>query len=228
METYTNSLGMEFALIPAGSFIMGVPLDNEGGGGNASPDHRVTISKPFYLSVGRVNCKQWLAVIKDGPDIVEDWGHGYVYPFPVRISWNDIQKFIEGLNKKEGHNRYRLPTEAEWEYAATTGVSSKRGLLYSYDYVSTGIQPFDGKPNSWGLYGMYDDMEWVQDWYDENYYRYSPSVDPRGPSSGSHRVARDTYWGPDNDFFSLTRRFYYSPDDRSLHLMHFRLALSLE
>jgi formylglycine-generating enzyme required for sulfatase activity len=122
------------------------------------------------------------------------------------VSWDDAQDFIRRLNQKEGHSLYRLPTEAEWEYAARAGSTStyffgdNKSQLGDYawygDNSGQETHPVGQKrPNAWGLYDMIGNVwEWNQDWFGETYYANSPSADPTGPSSGAARVFRGCSW----------------------------------
>ena len=162
------------------------------------------------------------------------------------ISWNDAQSFIKWLNKKEGGSHYRLPTEAEWEYSARAGTTtlyswgnskSQAGTYAWYDKNAYDVGAKYAhsvgrkKPNPWGLYDMHGNVwEWVQDWYDENYYRNSSASDPKGPSSGRRRVARGGGWADIARYLRSARRggswygsasslrsaycYYGSPGDR--------------
>jgi formylglycine-generating enzyme required for sulfatase activity len=199
--TRTNSIGMEFVLISPGTFTMGSGDGDKRASRNEKPAHQVRISKPFYLGKYEVSQAQWEAVMGNNPSNFK----GRSNPVEM-VSWDNVQEFINRLNKQEGHNSYRLPTEAEWEYAAragTTGVYSfgdDAGSLgqYAWWYGNSGdkTHPVGQKqPNAWGLYDMHGNVwEWVQDWYGENYYSSSPSTDPKGPPSGSHRVLRGAGW----------------------------------
>jgi formylglycine-generating enzyme required for sulfatase activity len=191
---HTNSIDMEFVMIPAGSFMMGSADDDKDAWSVEKPAHKVTISKPFYLGKYEVTQAQWEAVMGNTPSRFK----GRTNPVE-QISWNDAQAFIYRLNKQEGHSRYRLPTEAEWEYAARAGSTSAycfgddAGQLKQYawyDENSRSTYPVGQKaPNAWDLYDMHGNVrEWVQDWYGEGYYSRSPRTDPQGPSSGSSRV----------------------------------------
>jgi len=221
----TNSIGMKFRLIPAGEFWMGaVPGDDEAND-DESPRHRVEITKPFYLGVYEVTQEQWQRVmgttVRQQRDKVDkSWtmrGEGSSYPI-YYVSWGEAVAFCEKLNHREDGN-YRLPTEAEWEYACRAGAPTKyywgdsnsESVMKQYawyeknadDWYWTsphaareGTQPVGQKlPNAWGLYDMSGNVwEWCSDWYDKGYYNRSPSVDPRGPSSGDLRVLRGGSW----------------------------------
>ncbi|MDR1243237.1 MAG: formylglycine-generating enzyme family protein [Deltaproteobacteria bacterium] len=235
-KTHTNSIGMEFVLIPAGSFTMGSDKSkDEDADDDETPQHRVTISKPFYLGKYEVTQAQWEAVIGNNPSELKD---GPNHPVD-NVSWDDVQEFIARLNEKEGHNRYRLPTEAEWEYAARAGSASvysfgnDAGQLGKYAWYSGNSEgtthPVGAlEPNAWGLYDMHGNLkEWVQDWYGKQYYATSPSTDPRGPSSGSDRVLRGGSWLWGAYSCRSADRDDYSPVPHS-HIIGFRLALSIE
>lgn len=203
-STYKNSIGIEFVLIPAGTFEMG-SLD---GDSDERPLHTVTLSKPFYLGKYEVTQAQWQAVMGDNPSLFQGDPNR-----PVEQVWfNDVQDFISKLNAKEGGARYRLPTEAEWEYAARAGTTtaysfgddaSQLGQYAWYKDNSNGQTHAVGqkKPNPWGLFDMHGNVwEWVQDWYK----RYSPEAvtDPQGAEAGTHRGRRGGAW---NNFAKYCR-----------------------
>ncbi|MDR1043801.1 MAG: formylglycine-generating enzyme family protein [Candidatus Adiutrix sp.] len=232
-KTYTNSLGMEFTLIPAGSFTMGADKKFEDATDDEMPQHRVIISQPFYLGAYEVTQAQWTAVMGNNPSKFK------ILSNPVEmVSWNDVQAFIQWLNAKEGHNRYRLPTEAEWEYAAragTTGAYSFGGDKdslgrYAWYRDNSGEKTHSvgqKQPNALGLYDMHGNVwEWVQDWYGRN-YSSSSVTDPKGPSSGTLRVARGGSWSDSARYCRAAYRSHDSPDGRGDDV-GFRLALSPE
>jgi formylglycine-generating enzyme required for sulfatase activity len=174
---------------------------------------------------------QWEAVMGENPSKFKGRSN------PVEnVSWDDIQVFIKRLNQKEGTNKYRLPTEAEWEYAARAGTTS----AYSFgdDADSLGRYAwYDGnsgdkthpvgqkQPNPWGLHDMHGNIkEWVQDWYDQDYYAKSPARDPRGPSGGLFRVLRGGGWIDDAEDLRSAYRDSIFPNIRHYG---FRLAFSL-
>ncbi len=184
-EVITNKLGMNFVLIPAGSFVMGSPKSEKGRQWNET-QHRVTISKSFYMGETEVTQGQWNRLVSPNPSTHK---MGNAYPVDG-VSWNDAVDFINFLNKWEGTKKYRLPTEAEWEYACRAG--SKESLVlgpittfscndpepalidttwYCYNSGLAGpardFKPHPVKllkPNAWGLYDMQGNVqEWVQD-----------------------------------------------------------------
>jgi formylglycine-generating enzyme required for sulfatase activity len=233
-STDTNSLGVESVLIPAGSFMMGTDKDFGEDFYDETPQHKVNIGKPFYLGKYAVTQTQWTAVMGSNPSRFKGQNN------PVeQVSWDDAQDFTNRLNRKEGHKRYRLPTEAEWEYAARAGTTSTysfgddAGSMEQYAwYVNNSgdtTHPVgQKKPNAWGLYDMHGNVyEWVQDWYGEKYYSGSPSTDPRGPSSGSNRVLRGGSWFNNAATCRSAYRDDLSPGNRRV-LLGFRLALSPE
>lgn len=199
-KTDTNTIGMEFVLISAGSFMMGCDKNFEDCYDRETPEHRVNITKPFYLGKYEVTQTEWVAVMGSNPSKFKGKNN------PVEnISWNDAQEFILMLNQKEGGKKYRLPTEAEWEYAARAGTIT----AYSYgnderqlekyawydEDVSKGRSHPVGQlqPNPWGLHDMHGNVyEWVQDWFGD--YTSTSKTDPQGPGSGEYRVLRGGGW----------------------------------
>ncbi len=197
-------IGAEFVLIPAGTFMMGSPTDERWRNDDETL-HQVTISKPFYMQTTPVTRRQWKNVmggnIQPSPYFGDD-------ELPVgMVSWNDVQDFIKRLNQQEGTNEYRLPTEAEWEYACRAGSTTAycfgddHNLLGKYAWCQENcvdISPVGlKKPNAWGLHDMHGNVfEWCQDWYGD--YPSGVVTDPIGPSEGTHHVYRGGFygWGP--------------------------------
>ena len=199
-----NSLGMRFIYIEPGTFIMGSPPKEKG----RKPDevqHSVTLTKGFYLQSTEVTREQWRKLMGSDPINFTD---GCVDDCPVNhISWDDSIAFINKLNAKEGLNKYRLPTEAEWEYAcrAKSTTAFETGDNIETECVSDPAadkiawycanangkpQPVATKqPNKWGLHDMNGNVyEWCSDWYGA--YSSGPVTDPKGPAIGDTRVFR--------------------------------------
>jgi formylglycine-generating enzyme required for sulfatase activity len=193
-----NSVGMEFVLIKPGKFLMGSPAD-EPGRYTGEVQHRVNLTKPFYLQTTEVTQGQWQALMGKNPSSHKRCGDSC----PVeQVSWEDAQRFIQKLNQKEGTDKYRLPTEAEWEYACRAGSTPNgnittlqcgvddnlNGIGWYCGNSQNLIHPVAGKkPNAWGLYDMLGNVqEWCQDWFGG--YPDDEVVDPKGPKKGSYRV----------------------------------------
>jgi len=218
-SVYTNSTGMEFKRIPAGSFVMGKflppyprpPVES----GNASsqangyregdyklaeelakkdamPGFTATIEKSFYIGRFEVTQGQWKKIMGTNPSVFQ----GKKVPddanrHPVeRVTWADVQKFLAKLNQLEKGRKYRLPTEAEWEYAARAGATedipwSKIRQSAQIGLRSTSIVG-QKAPNAWGLYDMLGNVwEWVEDYYNEKIF-----ADSISPKSGSEHVLK--------------------------------------
>lgn len=243
-EVFTGAPGMRFVKIPTGEFLMGTSnLDpvlaemqtpNPRRVRDETPSHKVVIPEPFYLGETEVTQQQWLAVMGTRPGPYEYWQHSRWPELPVvSVTWHDVQRFIEALNEQSDTVRYRLPTEAEWEYAARAGTTGIRPfpieemdehvwyILTSYDEV----QPVgELQPNPWGLYDMLGNVwEWVQDWYAPEYYARSPTIDPQGPEDGSKRVRRG---GSYHCQLPLVRPAYRAADapDVTYSVVGFRLV----
>ncbi len=241
-QTFTNSIGMEFVLVPAGSFMMGTespncPNDDPFTEKNEyihcmgdilpeeTPKHKVEISRYFYMGKYEVTQEQWHKVMGNNPSHFRTEKAGEYSPnHPVeKVSWEDVQNFISKLNQMEKTDAYRLPTEAEWEYAACAGTTtaysfgddkSRLGEYAWYeDNSGKKTHPVGQlKPNAWGIYDMHGNVwEWCGDWYSDKYYSNSPSTDPNGPSSGSYRVYRGGGWGASAGYCRSAPRLSYSP-----------------
>jgi len=188
---------MEFVRIEPGTFVMGSPAGEEGRYDDEGPQTRVTITKPFYLGKYEVTQAEWEAVMGSNPSGFKKGGS-----YPVeQVSWNDCQEFIKKLNAKYPGRGFRLPTEAEWEYACRAGTTGARygeldAIAWWGDDTETGsTHPVGQKvANAWGLHDMLGNVwEWCADWYGGKLPRGSVT-DPAGPSSGSFRVYRGGSW----------------------------------
>ena len=207
-DTFTNSLNMTFVLIQPGTFMMGSP-SNEPQRDNDETQHQVTLTKGYYIQTTEVTQGQWQAIMGRNPSYFSNCGKDC----PVEnVSWDDVQDFIKQLNKKENTSRYRLPTEAEWEYAARAGSKgpfafgdclSTNEANYNGNYPLTGCSKGEYrktpiavgslKANAWGLYDMHGNVwEWCQDRYGD--YPNNAVSDPQGPTSGGPRVVRGGSW----------------------------------
>ncbi len=236
----TNSIGQTFVYIRPGTFMMGSPLKEKGRRDNEIL-HKVTLTKGFYMQTTEVTQGQWKAVMNNNPSWFKHCGDNC----PVEgVSWNDVQEFIRKLNKRSSKKTYRLPTEAEWEYAARAGTTTP---FNSGDYLSTddanynGEKPYSScskgqnrekiitvgsfRPNSWGLYDMHGNVwEWCQDWLGD--YLISEVTDPMGPPKGSHRVMRGGSWHFPIRYCRSAYR-YASQPDTEVSYIGFRLILHL-
>ena len=210
-----NSAGMTFALVPPGRFTMGSPEGESGHREHEGPAHPVAVKKPFYLSVYPVTQAQYERVMGRNPSAFTR-GHGGGPDHPVEmVSWEDAVRFCERLGRlpdEEAHGRaYRLPTEAEWEYACRAGTSAafscgdKLGPKEAHFAAPGSFGKSGGsghtaaaggrEPNAFGLFDMHGNVqEWVSDWYDEYYYHDSPPEDPQGPEHGTLKVVRGGCW----------------------------------
>ena len=189
-----NAATLEMVLIPAGEFLMGSPDSETRARDDEKPQHRVRITKPFYLGKYPVTQEQWEAVMGRNPSQFKGPKN------PVEnVSWEDCQAFLGKLNEHVRGEKFRLPTEAQWEYACRAGSKtrycfgddeSRLGEFAWHDAEQT--HPVGEKePNAWGLYDMQGNVwELCQDWYDARYYANSPTDDPPGSAVGKCRVSR--------------------------------------
>jgi formylglycine-generating enzyme required for sulfatase activity len=194
-------------------------MGSDTGASDETHVHEVHISKAFYLGKHEVTQGQWQAVMGTNPSNLKGDA-----TLPVEnVSWENVQAFIHQLNAKEGGTKYRLPTEAEWEYAARAGTTTaysfgddQRQLgeygWYSENSGSNTHLVGQKKPNAWGLYDMHGNIwEWVQDWY-APYDPAGSAVDPPGPSSGSVRGFRGGSWSGDPGYCRSASRNRAKPD----------------
>ncbi len=203
--SFTNSLGIKMIRVEPGTFLMGTgrpftiePSDDAAarraqthqstGDFDEVPQHKVTITRPFYISQTEVTIHQFRQFRADYP------GYDKFRPYASAISWDDAAAFCKWLSNKEGRH-YRLPTEAEWEYACRAGTDTP--------FWSGNKPPKHETPNPWGLKNMHTGVrEWCLDWY--AIYPEQPQVDPAGPTSGWTKVVR----GGSLDWSAQDRPYY--------------------
>jgi formylglycine-generating enzyme required for sulfatase activity len=217
-----NSLKMKLALIPPGEFQMGSPADESSRQTDETP-HRVRITQPFFLGVYEVTQREWEELMGSQPSHFSRGGDGKAQVsgmdtslFPVeRVSWEEATEFCRKLSQREG-KPYRLPTEAEWEYACRAGTTTAfhfGNVLNGENANMNGMDPngtttkgaYLARPapvgsygeNAFGLYDMHGNVwEWCSDRYASDYYFTSAASGPAptGPSEGSYRVLRGGSW----------------------------------
>jgi formylglycine-generating enzyme required for sulfatase activity len=244
----TNSIKMELVLIPSGEFLMGSHDTDQSAEDDEKPQHRVQITRPFYLGATEVTQGQYQAVMGENPSNFKGSDD-----LPVEtVSWLDAVKFCNKLSEREGRkpcyriegvavtiaggDGYRLPTEAEWEYACRAGSSTRYpfgddenglGGFAWYGKTSEGkTHPVGQKrPNAWGLHDMLGNVwEWCSDGYDFDYYKQLPVDDPPGADGASYRVIRGGGWSIEPRYCRSAFRLGNAPGDRSYSL-GLRLAL---
>lgn len=236
-QSFTNTLGMTFVRIHAGSFKMGSPTD-EPGRDSDEIQHRVTLTQDYYMQTTEVTQGQWQAIMGNNPSYFKNCSDRC----PVeKVSWNDVQAFIKKLNTMDSGRNYRLPTETEWEYAARAGTQAPFAFGYclSTNYANYhGNYPLTGcskgqyrkktlpvgslQKNAWGLYDMHGNVwEWCQDWYGA--YSTGNVINPSGPSSGWNRVFRGGSWNDNASYCRSARRYRILPECR-IDNLGFRLC----
>jgi uncharacterized protein (TIGR02996 family) len=252
-----SSLGMSLALIPAGKFRMGSPEGTSDRYEDAEgPPHAVQISRPFYLGVYPVTQAQYEQVTGSNPSqfAPERWrGRRHrreedPATFPVEnVTWQEAVDFCARLSalpqERSAGRVYRLPTEAEWEYACRAGLCSC--LLYHFgEWADSRQANFDGlapggpylrrptpvgsyAPNLFGLFDMHGNVsEWCADWFDPGYYPRSPRKDPRGPKEGDERILRGGSWYALGSACRAVHRGRYPPESRHGYV-GFRAAMAV-
>jgi prepilin-type processing-associated H-X9-DG protein len=210
---WKNTIGMTFVRIHSGTFEMGVADLGFGPPPPECPAHRVTITQPFWLGETEVTQQQYLQVMGFNPSLntPETAGVDSTAEFPVEnITWLEAKEFCEKLSalpeESLAHRQYRLPTEAEWEYACREGTNRPHSLPNKEQTELTGetagastyipigrVRRFP--PNSLGIYDLRGNVwEWCEDWFERGYYARSTNRDPQGPKSGFLKLARGSDW----------------------------------
>jgi formylglycine-generating enzyme required for sulfatase activity len=231
----SNSLGMKLVPVPAGTFAMG-SLDSEPGAEpDETPQHAVAITRPFYLGAHEVTQKQfWDTMGKNPSRFAPGKGGGWDHPVE-NVTWHEAKRFCEVLSQREGR-KYRLPTEAEWEYACRAGSRTP----YWFGSDARDLGPFawfaensdkrtrpvgTRQANVWGLHDMYGNVgEWCSDYYDRAYYKSKIGQDPQGPDRGEYRVWRGGSWDSYSGKCRSATRDRSRPDTRSPEI-GFRVVL---
>jgi len=235
-KTFTNSIGMKFVWIPPGTFIMGSPKVEQQRRDDET-QHKVTLTKGFYMGVYLVTQEQWQEIMGNNSSRFKGQKN-----LPVdAVSWDDCQEFIKKLREKE-KKLYRLPTEAEWEYACRSGTTTpfhfgetitteqanyngnftygngKNGVFRNKT-TPTGIFP----ANAWGLYDMHGN---VYQWCQDGYWKYPPTdvVDPHGSTIDNNRVLRGGSWRDEPGFCRSAVRGLDRPDTRWGGFIGFRVC----
>jgi formylglycine-generating enzyme required for sulfatase activity len=233
--------GIDFIAVESGCFLMGSPttelerVDDE-------RQHKVCLTKPYLLGKYEITQGQWEAIMGNNPSHFEKCGSRC----PIEsMSREDIQIFIQKLDEKTGF-KFRLPTEAEWEYAARAGTKTAFSFgenINTSQVNYDGDHPYKGKvigrdrktpvavgslpANSWGFHEMHGNVwELIQDWHNINYYKNSPLNDPKGPAKGTFIIRRGGSWRFGARFCRSAYRGRFRPDSSS-HLLGFRLAMTI-
>ncbi len=209
----------EMIYVPAGEFMMGSNSGEE----DEKPVHKI-ILKDFYIGKYEVTQREWTAVMGTNPSDFPGRNNPVEY-----VNLNEVQEYLKKLSKLTGH-KYRLPTEAEWEYACRAGSLSKYCFgnnpadLDEYGWhrensVEGTSSSGQKKPNEWGLYDMHGNVwEWCQDVYGDKYYSRSPQNDPPGPSSGGNRVVRGGGWPSGSGTVRSAYRLFCYYGDRNNYI----------
>jgi formylglycine-generating enzyme required for sulfatase activity len=254
-KTFKNSVGIEFVLIPAGKFMMGSPQTDLNRVEHEGPQHEVTLSRSFYLSKFEITQSQWAAVMGTATwqateEFLQEGSYGTGDDYPVYyISYGDVQKFLSKLKQLDPSLKYRLPTEAEWEYSARAGTTTRYSFgdsskmlgdhAWFLDNSSRSSHPVgQKKPNPWGLFDMHGNVwEWISDLDAEGVdgYLAKPQVDPTGSAPvdqtgeklSANRRKRGGSWWKDSAHCRTAVRggedFQSREDD-----LGFRLLLEIE
>ncbi|MDE0105017.1 MAG: formylglycine-generating enzyme family protein [Bryobacterales bacterium] len=210
----------EFVEVPAGEFLMGCGADDSDCDEDERPAHRVELRNGFEIGKYEVTQAQWMSVMGSNPSHFLGAAH------PVEnVSWTAAREFVSRLNRKGDPYLYRLPTEAEWEYAARAGDPHEfAGDLdeSAWHWANAGDQTHQvgtKRPNAWGLHDMLGNVwEWCGDRYAADYYGWSPVADPQGPSRGDLRVMRGGSWYRYAWFLRYSARFRDWPDAAYRHV----------
>jgi formylglycine-generating enzyme required for sulfatase activity len=214
---------MEFVTIQPGTFRMGCSEGDRRCDPDENPAHQVRLTKSFGIGKFEVTQAQWTALMQSNPSRFK----GDMLPVET-ITFDQVQEFLKGMNARNDGFKYRLPTEAEWEYAARAGTTGPNtGPLdeVAWHMGNSGgmSHPVGGKkPNAWGLHYMEGNVyEWTQDWFFD--YEEDPQTDPKGPETGFERVVRGGSWESTPTGARTTNRNRLEPDGNNYNI-GFRLV----
>jgi uncharacterized protein (TIGR02996 family) len=251
---FVNAVGMELAMIPAGSFLMGSPENEEKRGGDEGPQHLVEITRPFYLGVCHVTQRQYTRLMGNNPSAFDQSrvpARDNPAHLPVdTVAPEDCRLFCERLSQlpdeRLARHVYRLATEAEWEHACRAGAPSDWPFTFGTSLASVqanfrGNEPYGDAPegarlerptpggiypaNALGLYDMHGNMwDWVADYYAADYYQNSPRQDPPGPESNPRSVLKGGSWLNAGHWCRSASRFG-STNDSGSSCISFRVAM---
>jgi len=235
-DVVTNTLGMKFKIVPAGSFIMGSSYSDKNRTPIEEPEHGVILTNPFYLGVYEVTQEQYEKVMGKNPSLDK----GSKKPV-ANVTWNDAQEFIRKLSEME-KIEYRLPTEAEWEYACRAGTKTAyfwgNSIDIEYGWYAWSSRNSGGvvhevgslEPNSWGFFDMIGNAnEWCADLCNNSKRKYTMGAvrDPKGDSSGTMRIIRGGSW-EDLPSRSSNRNTIYPEDRYSIPSVGFRVVRDVD
>jgi formylglycine-generating enzyme required for sulfatase activity len=214
---------MEFVKIDPGIFRMGCSEGDTNCDPDENPPHQVRITKSFELGKYEVTQAQWLVLMPNNPSRFKGEN------LPVEsISFVAVQEFLSKMNARKDGYTYRLPSEAEWEFAARAGTATPNTGTFNdiawYQQNSGGMSHPVGqkKPNAWGLHDMEGNVyEWTNDWFFD--YEEDPQADPRGPETGYERVPRGGSWESTPKGIRTSNRNMLEPDEGNYNI-GFRLA----
>ena len=228
-KDFTNSIGMKFVWIPPGNFMMGSPKEEKERGDNET-QHKVTLTKGFYMGVYPVTQEQWQEIMGKNPSFFQGEKN-----LPVEtVSWEDCQEFVKKLREKD-KKAYRLPTESEWEYACRAGTTTP---FHFGETISTDQANYNGEAvygngkkgiyrkkttpvgsfpaNAWGLHDMHGNVwQWCQDCYGD--YPQKDVVDPQGPEKGAFHLLRGGSWSSLPLYCRSACRFWDGPGYRGFN-----------
>jgi formylglycine-generating enzyme required for sulfatase activity len=236
--TLPGGIAMEFVRIHLGSFLMGSEDAEFGRAADEGPRRKVRISRPFFLGRFEVTQAQWKAVMGNNPSAFRLQPHADRLPADM-ITWNDAMDFVSKINQL-GIGRFRLPTEAEWEYACRAGTTTpyywgndrSQATLSKYAW---GYSRAEGKshpvgtllPNAWGLYDMTGNVwEWCSDWFQP--YDSSDTLDPGGLETGERKIYRGGSWYNEPEALRSANRHGHAPKGNGGLNAGFRLVMEIE